>query len=123
MKLIFWSVISIGILWGATTCFGQTNLISTNAMSATNVATAAQDFSNGLSALGITLSVGAITQIIILLHILAKALLKYAVKDPGAPTTTISKLIKFAAIDRVTTQEPTVGAAVAATPIIPAKTP
>lgn len=119
MKLIFWSVISIGILWGATMCFGQTNLISTNAISSSNVTTAAQDFSNGLSALGITLSVGAITQIIILLHILAKALLKYAVKNPNAPTTVVSKLIKFAAVDRVTT--PTVPAAVVPAATAPVK--
>lgn len=96
MKLIFWSVISIGILWVATTCFGQTNLISTNAMSATNVATAAQDFSNGLSALGITISERTAEHIIFLAYFAAKVLRKYAVKgDSGVA----AKVLKIASLE------------------------
>jgi hypothetical protein len=67
----------------------QTN---TNALpaapNASSVATAAQDFSNGFAALGIP---------VILLHILAKVLLKYAVKNPD---NVVSQAIKFAAVDR-----------------------
>jgi hypothetical protein len=76
----------------------QTN---TNALpaapNASSVATAAQDFSNGFAALGIPVSAASIVKLIILLHILAKVLLKYAVKNPN---NVVSQAIKFAAVDR-----------------------
>ena len=95
MKVIFWLLLSIVILIGSVACFAQPALPDSIIHTNISLPTAAQDFSNGLSALGISVSTGSILKILLGLHILAKMLLKYAIKNP---TSLAGKIVKFLAI-------------------------
>ena len=86
------------IILAAHTASAQSNLISgaVTEPSASSTATAAQDFSNGFAALGITISERTAEHIIFLAYFVAKVLRKYAVKgDSGVA----AKVLKIASLE------------------------